>query len=59
MIERPTNQPTQTTLAPRKPYQKPTMEMVKLRVKDDVMAICRTVSSGTPGTSCKVTPCFS
>lgn len=43
----------------RKPYQKPTMERVKLRVKDDVMAICRTATSATPGTGCKVTPCFS
>ena len=43
----------------RKLYQKPAMEMVKLRVKDDVMAICRTGSSSTPGTSCNITPCFS
>jgi hypothetical protein len=57
--ERSTTSPTPAAPAERKPYQKPSVEKVKLRVKDDVMAICRTSTSATPGTGCKVTPCFS
>lgn len=54
-----TSTPISSAPAPRKPYQKPSVEKVKLRVKDDVMAICRTATSATPGDGCKLTPCFS
>ena len=45
----------------RKLYQKPVMETVKLRVKDDVMAVCKTPSSSSPvaGTCTTTLPCFS
>ena len=57
--ERSTTAPASSAPAQRKPYQKPSVEKVKLRVKDDVMAICRTATSATPGDGCKFTPCFS
>ena len=45
----------------RKLYQKPAMETVKLRIKDDVMAVCQTLSSVTTGMGCQTDapPCFS
>lgn len=43
----------------RKPYQKPRLEVVQLRVKEDVLAVCKTGSTATGGANCKITPCFS
>ncbi|GAA5526918.1 hypothetical protein [Herpetosiphon gulosus] len=43
---------------PRKAYVKPTIETVGLRIKEDVLAVCRTTSSATSGANCKITPCF-
>ncbi len=44
--------------SPRKPYQKPSLEAIQLRVKDDVLAVCRTASSMTSGDTCKSLVCF-
>lgn len=54
-VDQPKPQPA------RKPYTKPTIEIVQLRVKEHVMAVCKTGSSATTGDGCRVpvTQCFS
>lgn len=59
MSQSPEPAPAEQPESPRKPYEKPQVEAIELRVKDDVLAVCRTQSVAQPGIGCKTTPCFS
>jgi hypothetical protein len=60
MQEQPTSHANPHQPAPRKPYQKPLLEAVQLRVKEEVLATCRTGSSATgQASSCLPGACFS
>lgn len=60
MHEQPASDATRTQQSSRKPYQKPILEAVQLRVKEEVLATCKTGSSATgQASSCLPGACFS
>ncbi len=60
MQEQPASDAKLTKPSARKPYQKPVLEAVQLRVKEEVLATCKTASSATgQASSCLPGACFS
>ena len=60
MPEQPASEAKSTKQFSRKPYQKPVLEAVQLRVKEEVLATCKTGSSATgQASSCLPGACFS